>query len=61
MVAPGKNHLKQKRSVSLPLFLTQNLFVAFGIDLFALSIECSESYPEYNVKAFEDFKSAAGQ
>ena len=32
MVAPGKNHLKQKRSVSMALFLTQNLFVASGID-----------------------------
>ena len=30
--APGKNHLKQKRSVSMALFLTQNLFVASGID-----------------------------
>src|SRR5215212_1609299 len=33
MVAPGKNHSKQKRSVSMALFLTQNLFVASGIDL----------------------------
>src|SRR6186713_2976640 len=32
MVAPGKNHLKQRRSVSIALFLTQNLFVASGID-----------------------------
>lgn len=32
MVAPGKNHLKQKRSVSMALFLTQNLFVASAID-----------------------------
>src|SRR6185295_17312461 len=32
MVAPGKNHLKQKRSVSMARFLTQNLFVASGID-----------------------------
>src|SRR5262245_17632156 len=30
MVAPGKNHLKQKRSVSMALFLTQNLFVVNG-------------------------------
>lgn len=33
MVAPGKNHLKQKRFVSMALFLTQNLFVASGIEL----------------------------
>ena len=32
MVALGKNHLNQKRSVSMALFLTQNLFVASGIN-----------------------------
>jgi len=31
----------------MALFLTQVLFVAFGIDLFDLSSECSESYPEF--------------
>lgn len=33
MVAQGKNQLRQERSVSMALFLTQNLFDASGIDL----------------------------
>ena len=32
-VAPGRNHLKQRRSVSIALFLTQNRFVASGIEI----------------------------
>lgn len=35
---PGKSHSKQKRSVSIALFLTQNLFVASRIDLSVLSV-----------------------
>lgn len=32
MVAPGQNHSKQRRSVSIALFRTENRFVASGID-----------------------------
>ncbi len=38
MEVPGKNHSKQKHSVSMALFLTQNLFDASGIDLHMPSI-----------------------
>lgn len=45
----------------MALVMEDFLFVASGIDLFDLSSKCSESYPEYNVKTFEDFKSKEDQ